>query len=40
MALSNSCFLTLSKKANGVKTNTVHDNTEHALTTNLAGIFL
>ena len=29
-------FLTLSGKTNGIETNAGHDNTEHALTTNLA----
>ena len=33
-------FLTLSGKTNGVQTNAGHGNTEHALTTNLACIFL
>ena len=33
-----SVFLTLSGKINGIQTNAGHDNTEHALTTNLACI--
>ena len=33
-------FLILSGKTNGVQRNTGHDNTEHALTTKLACIFL
>ena len=33
------CFSTLLGKTNGVHTNARHDNTEHALTTNLACIF-
>ena len=46
-ALSNSFYLTslpvfwtLSGKTNGIQTNTGHNNTEHALTTNLACIFV
>ena len=33
-------FITLLGKTNGVQTNAGHDNTEHALTTNLTCIFL
>ena len=33
-------FSTLYRRRNGVQTNTDHDNTEHALTTNLACVFL
>ena len=33
-------FLTLLVKASGIQTNVGHDKTEHALTTNLACIFL
>ena len=33
-------FFTLSGKTNGVQTNAGHDNTEHALATNFACIFL
>ena len=33
-------FLTLLRKTNGIQTNAGHENTEHALTTNLTCIFL